>query len=485
LKPTPRPPLPQTLEEAHGVIEQLWTVVDRLQSEVDSLRAQLDESQRQSGTHSRNSSKPPSSDSPGQRAARPRKPRSGKSQGAQPGHEKHERALLPLEQVDEVAHYYPDVRCLCGSNVLHLEADPYLRHQVFDLPKVRYRVTEHRLYRGVCPQCGQRYGAQTPQWVPSGQMGAGLISTIAQLSGQFHLSIRQIQRFLREQWTLDFSIGAISQAQGKANAWLGPVYRQIGAHVRAQSVAHADETRHFRGIEQRWLWTLSSGPAHFFMVHYSRGKQAANALLGDFTGTLVTDHYSGYNDVPASRRQLCWSHLLRHFEAMSARPGTAGEVGRRLRLIGHLVFRLTHRHQAAQLDEPRYQRRLQRLHRAMVATLVRGSELVQAERTRNQCRHLLRDEAMCWTFLHDPDIPLTNNSAERAIRPYVIWRKLSYASQSAQGDQFRPMILSLVQTLQNLGLSVSATLRQICTEGMTHGSVAYRLPLSGALPAPG
>ena len=52
-------------------------------------------------------------------------------------------------------------------------------------------------------------------------MGPSLISTIVWLSGQLHCSIRQIQQVLKGQWQLDFSIGAISQAQGKANGWYG------------------------------------------------------------------------------------------------------------------------------------------------------------------------------------------------------------------------------------------------------------------------
>ena len=141
-------------------------------------------------------------------------------------------------------------------------------------------------------------------------MDAGLISTITLLSGQFHLSIRQIQQFLKEQWQLDFSIGGISQAQGKAKPWLGHLYRQIGDKIRQSPIAHADETRHFRGTEQRWLWALVTNSLCYFIVHYSRGKIAANTLLGSFNGFLVTDHYSGYNDVPAHRRQLCWAHLF-------------------------------------------------------------------------------------------------------------------------------------------------------------------------------
>lgn len=89
-------------------------------------------------------------------------------------------------------------------------------------------------------------------------MEAGLISTIAQLSGQFHLSIRQVQAFLAEQWQLDFSRGAISQAHGKILPWLSPLYQQIGIKIRKAPIAHADETRHFRGTECRWLGTLAT-----------------------------------------------------------------------------------------------------------------------------------------------------------------------------------------------------------------------------------
>jgi len=361
---------------------------------------------------------------------------------------------------------------------------PTYRHQVFDLPTVRYQVTEHQIYTGICPACNKQQVAKSPDTVPSGQMGAGLISTVLQLSGQFHLSIRQIQAYLSETWSLDFSIGAISQAQGKANPWLGVLYRQIGDQVRRSPVAHADETRHYRGTEQRWLWTLSTQTLSFFMVHYSRGKIAAKALLGDFNGYLITDHYSAYNGVPVGQRQLCWAHLIRHFTEISERKGVAGEIGKRLLLISHVVIR-TRRYQLQFPKEThRYERRLGRLRKSFQSVLRHGAELTLADRTRNQCRHLLKDETLCWTFLKSPDIPLTNNLAERAIRPYVIWRKLSYASQSYQGDQFRPMILSIIGTSQKLGLKTSELLRAVCDEGLRGDPISVSLPLSNSLPSP-
>lgn len=219
----------------------------------------------------------------------------------------------------------------------------------------------------------------------------------------------------------------------------------------------------------------------YFMVHYSRGKAAANELLGSFCGYWVTDHYAGYNDVPADRRQLCWAHLSRHFIQISERKGKAADIGQRLLLISHLVCRTHHHFSQARMKQAIYERRMKRLRDSFGRTLLQGCQLKIATRTANQCRHLLKDESMCWTFLQHPDIPLTNNTGERAIRPYVIWRKLSFASQSSQGDQFRPMILTVIGTAQRLGLSTAKLLRQICAEGLYQGEVSMRLPLSKAL----
>ena len=471
-----------SLDEAKQFIRELVAINQSLQADVADLKTTIESLQSRYSSSSRNSSKAPSTDSPEQRAERKKRAKSSRKKGAQPGHKKHERATLPENEVDTIHRYFPGKRCHCGGTIT-ANSQPTYRHQVFDLPEVRYQVTEHQLYTGQCVNCQCQQTPTLPDWVPSGQMGGGLISTILQLSGQFHLSIRQIQSYLSECWHLDFSTGAISQAQGKANPWLGVPYRQIAEKVRQSPVAHADETRHYRGTEQRWLWTLSTSTFCFFMVHYSRGKAAANALLGDFNGYLVTDHYSGYTDVPAERRQLCWAHLIRHFIKIGERNGIAGDIGGRLLLISCAVIRTRHRQLANPNNIERYHRRLLRLRKSFHLTLVRGSGLKLAERTRNQCLHLLKDEAMCWTFLKELYIPLTNNLAERAIRPYVIWRKLSFASQSFQGDQFRPMILSIVGTMRCLGVRSSGFLRTLCNEGLRGDAISVQLPLGNTLPA--
>lgn len=461
------PPQPKTLEEAQSVIEALWAALGEARERIERLEEQL-------RTDSGNSSKAPSSDSPKGRAERRRKRGSGRGQGAQPGHEKHERALVPESEVDSVERFFPAGCERCGGRVA-LETEPALRHQVFDLPEVRYQVNEYQLYAGHCPDCRCRTVAQAPAWVPSGQMGAGLISWIVLLSAQFHLSVRQIQCFLQAQWQLCFSLGAISQAQGKVIPWLAPLYQQIGASVRSAEIAHADETTHYRRTERRWLWCLATPLAVYLLTHLSRGKAAAQALLGGFAGVLVTDHYAGYNDY--ARRQLCWAHLIRNLERIGQRRGQAGRIGQRLVVLARAVIRTHHRGQQGALPPCRYYRRMQRLRAAIHAQLAHGQTLEGCPRTVNQCRHILKDEALYWTFLGDPRIPLTNNLAERAIRPYVLWRKISFATQSYRGDQFRPLVMSVIETAKRLGLRTSDLLREVCTAGLRGEPITTRLPL--------
>jgi transposase len=384
-------PVPQSLEEAQQLIAALWQLLSELQRRQAELEEQLN-------THSENSSKPPSQDSPKQRAERPSKKPSGRTKGAQPGHDKHERALLDASEVDRLEHYYPSSACACGGEVV---MDGYRRHQVFDLPEVRYHVVEHRCYSGCCSRCKTRHRAALPDDVPSGQMGPGLIAWISLLNSQYHLSLRQIESLLAEQWRLDFSLGAISEAQAPVVDWLLPVYQQIGDQVRGAGLAHADETTHFRGRSRYWLWSLSTPQAAYFMTHYSRGKQAARELLGTFDGILVTD-----------RHQYCWAHIIRNLEKIAGRSGQAGEDDTYLLRLARLVVHCGKRWQLSGCQSLLYRRRLQRLRLHFQAALEEGAKAYGETRTGHACRRLLHDSPRLWTFLKYQGVPLTNNAAE-------------------------------------------------------------------------
>ena len=321
------PPLPDTLEDAHKVVAVPWDELRKLAAIVEAQALRIEELEEKLNADSGNSSKPPSQDRMKGGTSKEKRQSSGRKKGAQPGHVHHTRELLPESGLDAIACYYPDAHCGCGG-VIEMEPQPYHRHQVFDLPEVRYTAVEHQRFSGCCQQCGSISQAHFPDWLPSGQMGSGLVAWIALMSGHYRLSTRSIQSLLESQWGLSFSLGAISEAQEPVGEWIQPIYDQVAEAVRQAPVAHADETTHYREKNRSWLWVLCSVQAAYFLIHTSRSKVAARELLGGFEGVLLTDRHGGYNDYPAHLRQYCWAHVIRNLEAIAARQGTAGELGR-------------------------------------------------------------------------------------------------------------------------------------------------------------
>jgi len=446
-----KPPKVRSLAEAQTLINELWIKLQDFETQVKQ--------------NSGNSSKPPSSDGPADRS-QPKKTGSDKKRGAQKGHKGHRRALVAENQVNHILSYFPPTECACGGAVI-ADSAPQYRHQIFDVPVSPFTVTEYQLYGGVCTRCEAPHKARLPDTVSPTQMGSQLLSLISVWSGQYHLSIRQIQSLLNDQYGLSFSVGAISQAQGQVSPMLTCTHQGIKVAVQHAAIIHADETRHQRTNERRWMWIATSHDAACFMTHYSRAQYAAKRLLGDSpTGIIVTDQYAGYNWLPDQQRQLCWAHILRNITAMAEHEGYTGFIGKQLLLICQLIFRTRHRYEQGQLCQAVYQFRMQRLRRRFRSNLENG-RVIPNSRYQGRCQYLLKDEAMCWTFLADDQIPLTNNEAERRIRGYVLWRKGSYGVWSHRGELFRQRILSHVETCKKQNLNPLSTLRDLVHAVMT------------------
>ena len=460
------PTHPNTLREACKLIDGLWALVQDLRATIERLEI-----------NSTNSSTPPSQDRLSGKAKREnhRKP-SEKKRGAQPGHVRNTRKIVPESEVDQVERHFPDTRCSCGGEII-IDADPKDRHQVFDLPQITYTITEHQRFGGTCPCCSRSVVAKLPKETPSGQMGPGLIAWIALLSGQFRMSTRNIQALLSMQWGLDFSTGAISESQEPVAQWLEPLYDHIGETIRKAPVAHADETTHFREKARLWLWVLCTPQLAFYMVHASRGMKAAKLLLDSFAGILVSDRHGAYGTYHSDQRQLCWSHIIRNLERISGRKGDPGVLGLWLVRFARIIIQLEHRWRKSNYQSEHYRRRLLDARVNFRIALEQGQADHKGQRTGNACRDLLRIEPMLWRFMESPGLDLTNNTAERALRPYVIWRKTSFFSQSDRGDLFRSRVMTVAESCRRLDLCAYALLRKVCEQGIKKDPVTIRLPI--------
>ena len=424
--------LPQSLAECHAVITELLARVQVLQERVN-----LD---------SNNSSKPPSSNGPGQ-LNRAQRRASGRKRGAQPGHKGHSRAMLDEAEVDHIVDCKPAEVCDCGGQ-LELDDGPQ-RHQVFEVPPIKPWVDEYRLYSGRCRCCGKTQAGALPAGVPTGQLGPRALALAGVLGTRYHLSQRKTRSLFDQVLGLRFSVGAISQAQGKvAGALKLPVAEAVNSLCKAEAL-WMDETHYRReGISSNWVWAAVQPLLAVFAIYPSRARYVILDFIGEKCGAVVTsDRYAGYAFIDNEHRQICWAHLLRDLTRIAQRPGLAGQIGRRLLGLGCVMFRWRDSDRLAGT-------RLDGLKRRMRDAFERGAQQTQCKRTANTCTNILKLWSALWTFTTNADLVPTNNAAEQALRSIVLKRKTSGPTRSLRGDHFIARGFSVHETCLRQGMDM-------------------------------
>src|SRR5438876_230441 len=456
----------QTPPEAQAYIGTLEARVATLEDRVRTLQEQLNQS-------SRNSSRPPSSDPP--QSQRPTRPRGQRRRGGQPGHPGQTRTLVPVEDVDEVVVLKPKQCSGCHAPLSGDDPTPF-RHQVIEIPPIKPVITEYQWHQLVCPECGETTRAPWPAGVPSGTYGPRVQATVALYTGAYRLSKRTTQQVMDEVFGVPLSVGTISPLEQATTAAVAAPVEAARTYVHAQAVAHLDETSWRQGGKRAWLWVAVTSVVTVFLVRMSRGGQVARELLGErFSGILVTDRYSASNWYPVRWRQVCWAHLLRDFEAMRGRGGRSEEIGDALLAQAHQMFAWWHRVREGTLQRSTFRSYMTPLRREVERLLEAGS-CCGVPKTAGTCRDILQRREALWTFVQVDGVEPTNNTAERSIRPGVLWRKSSFGTQSEAGSRFVESMMTVVSTLKQQQRNVLEYLTEACDAALRGDAAPSLLP---------
>lgn len=420
--------------------------IAELEAEIRELRKLVAELQEKLKKNSGNSSKPPSSD-PLWAKPKPKSKRNKKRRrGGQPGHAKHERPLVPPEKVTKVVPVKPD-RCEgCGAPIFGDDPEPE-RHQVFETPKVEPEVTEYQIHTLPC-ECGACTKGTLPEGAPRGAFGPNLVALVCWLTGKFRLSKRGVQELLSDLLRTAVSLGAVSNMERETSAALAEPVEEARAYVREQPVVNADETGWREFNLKAWLWVAVTPLVAVFQIARSRGGKVAKDLLGAaFAGILASDRWSAYSFVDVLRRQLCWAHLLRDFQAFVERGGSSQRIGESLLACARKMFKWWHKVRDGTMSRDAFQKKM------LPVAIEVGELLAQGLRCRNTktagtCAHILNLEWALWTFVLTAGVEPTNNLAERIIRAAVLWRRTSFGTQSEAGSRFAERILTATATLK-------------------------------------
>lgn len=391
-----------------------------------------------------NSSVPPSQGRKPNRAER----RAAKGRKGRPGVF---RALAPNPDriIASVAECCPH----CAQALSPADQPGFQAYDHIELPPIRPVVTRVHRHRGVCPNCRRGFSAPPPAGMPPGSpFGPDLVALIVHLHVTQAIGFERLARLLDEVFGIRISEGAIANLLARAKTPLAAAAETAAAEVRASPVVASDETSARVNGKNWWQWVLLSSTA----VHHLIADSRSAAVLTNFLGhtkpeVWVADRYAAQAG-RGHQRQLCLAHLLRDAQyAIDA--GDTGFAPGFQKLLRRAVAIGRRRPELKDTTLAQYRADLDRkLDRLLAAspTAEAGRKLARAIR---KCRGDL------FVFITRRDVPATNNDCERALRPSVIFRKVTGGFRSEWGARTYADAVSVIATGQLHGRSALQALR--------------------------
>jgi transposase len=472
---SPDPDLGATVAVQAAVIVELRAVNAEQTRLIATLQARVAELERRLGKDSSNSSMPPSSDglrkpSRVERRAdeRAEDRRPGKQPGAPGAH------LAQVEEPDEVAWHVPDRCGGCGAELTDASVVGVEARQVFDLPPLGLRVTEHRAERRRCA-CGATTAAAFPDLVRAAACyGPGVRALVGYLCVHQHLPVDRAAQLLADVLGASVATGTLAAVLAEGAAGLDGFLATVRDQLAAAPVAHFDETGARVAGRLHWVHSASSGLLSLFTVHAKRGKAAMDqaGVLPGFVGVAVHDGWAPYWRYDVTHA-LCGAHLLRELEAITQEPGQGWAAGMaellvdaklaadRARVAG--VGRVEGAARARL--HTRYARLLADGQAANPPPPASGRRRRPGRARRSPAARLLarldahRDEVL--RLLDDTRVPFDNNQAERDLRMVKLQQKISGCWRTPAGAAAFLALRSYVSTARKHGRNPLAVLGQL------------------------
>jgi len=355
--------------------------------------------------------------------------------------------MVPPERVAEITDVRPKQCERCHEPLAGIDPNPH-RHQIVDVPREPATAVEYRLHSLVCTGCGTATRAALPDGVSRRVFGPNLVALIALLGGSYRLSKRLIESIIADVYGIDISLGSVAKLEQEMAAALAPAHEEAATYVHKAQVVNADETGWTEARKKAWLWVAVAVHVAVFLIRCNRNAKAARELVGEsFRGILGADRFSAYAWVDRSRRQLCWAHLKRDFTSFADHGLLEGGISDNLLVEMRRMMRWWHRVRDGTLSREDFQKKMRAVRRT-VGELLRLGQRCGVPKVAGMCREILALEPALWTFVDEPGVEPTNNSAERALRRAVIWRKVSFGTDSERGSRFVERILTTVTTLR-------------------------------------
>ena len=433
-----------------------------LEPENQALRERIAELERRLGIDSQTSSKPPSSD--GLKKKNTHRTRSLRSQskrktGGQKGHQG--QTLEQVSKPDKIINYAaPDCCSGCGFDVSTEQVLSVLKRQVFDVPEPRIEVTEHRVEVKQCPQCQQKIQGCFPEQVKAPvQYGVRIKAISAYLQHQHFIPEDRLSEALKDLFGCRMTPGTIANNSKSLGQKLSGVVDKLAASVKSAPVKHLDETGFPISGKTQWLHVVSTETATWYRP---AAKRKDLDPLEGITGRVIHDHWKCYFQLEGVSHGLCNAHHLRELKALEEIEQESWAFSMKKLLT--LANKYRHRYpetipksimiRLTQLYESILHRGL-RFHESLPPLTRKNNRGRIKRRVGHNLLLRLKDYASdVLRFLIEPDVPFTNNQAERDLRMMKCKQKISGCFRAFDNALDFAKIRSVLSTArkQNLNL---------------------------------
>lgn len=426
-----------------------------LKGQVEQLEEQVRQLQQRLEQAERNAKRQTVRFGRRKRVADPKKP------GRRHGHPAtfRERTAPPDQVIEAPVHVCPD----CQVPLQDVQT-----HQQFqtDLPPVRPKVTQFNVEVGTCPRCGKRVQGrhleQTSDALGAAQETLGpnvhaLASTLKYGAG---VSWEKISRFVGEFFGLHVAASTFVRASERMARKARPTWHELRRKLRRSDRVHGDETGWRIGTASAWLWAFANDEITLFDIDPSRGHDVILRMLGeDFGGVLCSDGFCAY-DVPAYVKLRCNGHVLRRISGLKETLKDWSDLDwlDEIETLFRESAQLRARHEA--LTQRGYGRRVREIENRFDHWLARNTKCGHEDLQR-LARHLTDHREEWFLYLYNPELPTTNNLAERQIRPGVITRKLGGCNKTARGAFATKTFASLLATCRQQSRSYRALITRL------------------------
>jgi transposase len=437
----------------------LSNTIDSQQEQIKALEVKVAKLSKNSS----NSSKPPSSDDITKPTSKKKTKKGKRKIGGQPGHERHDRPLFAVEEIDKFHPYLLATCPDCHGEVSIMDGEPRIIQQVelIEVPLIR---EEHRSYPVWCPKCGKiHYMPFPPEVYKEGLLKERLTSLVAYMKNVCHASFSTIRKYIRDVLGEKVSRGYLRKVIEKVSRSLEAPYNELLDRLPLETIVNVDETGHKENGDKFWTWVFKAELYVLFKIDKSRGSKVLIDILGkEFNGVLGCDYFSAYRKYMKDFNisiQFCLAHLIRDIRFLTTlTDAETNAYGQKLLDQVKNMFKVIHNRDS--MTPQTFTAALEHAKQEIIATALnnvpsrvnkKGKE--EKREAQNMVNRFRLYGKAYFEFITTPGIDPTNNVAEQAIRFVVIDRHVTQGTRSVKGRQSNERLWTVIATCSLQGRS--------------------------------